>query len=156
MFLMKKVFIILILIIAATEIVARQTIHRETNVTEKNKREVMKVEHRWNRAFLRRDIKTLTHILAGDYVGTTNKGEVQSKTEELIALKAAAPNFVSFGTDGVEVHVYEDVAIVTGRMRLTVLYEEQEVSGEFLYTRVYVERHRHWRLVVSHTNKLEQ
>jgi ketosteroid isomerase-like protein len=154
---MRNLFLILILFLAASTLsAAGQTLHREASVTGKDKREVMKLERRWDRAFLRRDIKTLSHLMADDYVGTSSKGEVENKAQTLMSIKATAPHFVSFDNDEVEARFYGDIAIVTGRLKMTVLYESQEVSGQFRYTRVYVERRKHWLLIVSHTNKVAQ
>lgn len=154
---MKKVFIILILSLAADTLhAAGQTIYRGTSLTGKDEREVMKLERRWDSAFLRRDIRTLSHLMADDFVGTSSKGEVQNKAQTLMSFKATAPHFVSFNNDEVEARFYGDLAIVMGRLKMTVLYESQEVSGQFRYTRVYVKRRKHWLLVVSHTNKVAQ
>lgn len=153
---MKRVFIILIIFATSTALATGQTVDQETAASVKNKRDVMKVERRWHSAFQKRNIRVLRGILANDFVGTTSAGDVQNKKEELADLKATAPKFVSFNDHEVEVQVYGDLGIVTGRESLTVLYEGLEVSGEFLYTRIYVERRGHWQLVVLHTSKVEK
>lgn len=153
---MNKVIIMIMLLVAPASAASGQTGRRKVDAAGDNFRAVMKIERRWNNAFVRHDLRRLGSIMAADYVGTGSHGEVNDKAQELATFKSTSPRFVSFGNKGVEVHVYGDVAVVTGRESLTVLYEGQEVSGEFRYTRVYVERRRRWRLVASHTSKIER
>jgi ketosteroid isomerase-like protein len=149
----KEFFVILMIISAASPFSRGQSIRQKMSNTGQRQREVRRVEGQWRDALLRRDLKALEKILADEYVSINSKGEIQNKTQELAGLKADVPRFVSFDTDEVEVHVYGDAAITTGRESLSVLYENQEVSGQFRYTRVYVRRQRRWVLAASHTSK---
>ena len=154
MFLLK-IFVQLILTIGGASLwLGAQNSIQGADRTRKVESEVLKVERQWNNAFLHRDVRKLSRIMAKDYEATTSKGEVHDRAQELKDLKAATLRFVSFDTDEVVVRVYGSVAIVTGREHFSVLYEGQEVSGQFRYTRVYVERQRRWRLVASHTSKI--
>lgn len=151
---MKKVLIILIIAIAVSPPAAGNTMSAVRVIASKDEKLVRRQERRWVDALRHRNFKLLEEIMADDYVGTSSKGEVQNKSQSLTQLRADTPDFISFDTDQVEFHLYGDVAIVAGRERLAVLYENQEVSGQFFYTRVYVRRHRHWLLAVSHTSTI--
>jgi ketosteroid isomerase-like protein len=113
--------------------------------------QVMRLEGRWVKAVMRRDVKALGRILADDYVGTGSDGEVHNKAQTLAELKSAAVGFKSFKQDGFDVRFDGGTATVTGRATITVLVEDAEVSGRFTYTRVYVRRRGRWQVIQSRT-----
>src|SRR5215212_4796825 len=118
--------------------------------------QVMKLEGRWVRAVMRRDVKALGRILADDYVGTGSDGEVHDKARTLAELKSAVVGFKSFKQDGSDVRFDGDTATVTGRATVTVLLEDQAVSTLFSYTRVYDRRKGRWQVTSSRTTRVDE
>src|SRR5215207_11479455 len=72
--------------------------------------QVMKLEGRWVRAVMRRDVKALGRILADDYVGTGSDGEVHDKARTLAELRTAAVGFESLKPYDFDVRVDGDTA----------------------------------------------
>jgi len=126
---------------------------RQGGDTSKALVQVMKLEGRWVKAVMRRDTKALGRILADDYVGTGSDGEVHDKAQTLAELRSATAGFKSFTQDGFDVRFDGDTATVTGRATVTVLVEDEAVSAQFNYTRVYVRRKGRWRVVESNTTR---
>lgn len=116
--------------------------------------EVMRLEGRWARAVVRRDVKALGRILADDYVGTGSDGEVRDKARTLAELKSVFVGFKSFTQDGFDVRFEGDTATVTGCATVTALVEGREVSGRYTYTRVYVRRKGRWQVTQSRTTRV--
>ena len=118
--------------------------------------QVMKLEGRWVKAVMRRDVKVLGRILADDYVGTGSDGEVHDKAQTLAELRSAPVGFKSFKQDGFDVRFDGDTATVTGRAAVTVLVEDEPVSALFSYTRVYVRRKGRWQVTQSRTIRIAE
>ena len=117
---------------------------------------MMRLERRWARAVLRRDVKALGSILADGYVGTDGDGEVLDKAQTLAELRSAPVGFKSFTQDGFDVRFGAGTATVTGRMRVTVMVEDEAVSARFSYNRVYARRKGAWQVIRSRTTLIDE
>jgi ketosteroid isomerase-like protein len=58
----------------------------------------------------------------------------------------------SIKLDGVEVHQYENVAVVTGRMLIKGQMREKEISYQELFTHTFEQRKNQWLLVAAHSS----
>lgn len=152
---MKQIILILILMTTAIPGAARKPPEDGTRSAQAVQK-VTELERKWAEAMKRRDIRTLDLILAADYRDTSSKGVVRNKAEEIAQFKEAAPTFITYDPDEIDVRVYGSVAVVTGRLKVKVLYENREVAGEFRYTRMYVKRRGRWQAVASQTTQVPE
>jgi len=97
---------------------------------------------------VRKDVAAANRLLADDYVFLQADGEVSNKAQNIAALGDPAFVCESLTTDGVEVRVYGDVGVITGRALFRATFKGQEAGGEFLYTDVWVKRQGRWQNVV--------
>jgi ketosteroid isomerase-like protein len=77
--------------------------------------QVRQIESDWGDAFERRDMAALDRLMADEYVLTDPLGHVRNKTETLAAIKTNEVDFESAQSDDVNVTIYDDTAVVTGR-----------------------------------------
>jgi ketosteroid isomerase-like protein len=116
--------------------------------------EVKHVESEWGDAFEHHDIATLDRLMADEYFLTDPLGIVRSKAETLAAIQRNEVLFQSTNSDGVNVRVNGDTAVVTGRSTFRGRYKGWSMSGQYQYTDVLVKRSGAWRAVASHITAL--
>lgn len=118
---------------------------------------IRKVEARYADAVKKQDVAALGNILADDFVATSSRGEVRNKTQEIADIKAS-PDFTvdGFDLEDLNVRVFNDTAIVTGRSTLKVTFKGQSSTSQFRYTRVYLKRKPGWLAVAQQLTRLAQ
>ena len=116
--------------------------------------EVRHVESEWGDAFEQHDVATLDRLMADEYFLTDPLGNVRSKAETLAAIQQNELLFQSTNSDGVNIRVNGDTAVVTGRSTLRGRYKGWSMAGQYQYTDVLVKRSGSWRAVASHITAL--
>lgn len=102
---------------------------------------------------VRKDVAAATRLLADDYVFLQADGQVSNKAQNIAGLGDPAFVCESLTTDGVEVRVFGDVGVITGRAHFRAKFKGQEVDDELLYTDVWVKRQGRWQNVVSQATR---
>lgn len=118
---------------------------------------LLKLEHEWDDAIVRRDAKTLDRILAEDYLLITPDGQVVTKTQLLESLQG--PRVDGFElksiTEGETAsRVYGNTAVVLGNFTIKGQVAGQEVETPFRHTDVFVRRDGRWRCVSRHSTRI--
>jgi ketosteroid isomerase-like protein len=113
----------------------------------------MALETAWATALQKNDKPALAKILADEYQFIDPSGQTSSKADDL---HASADSFVleTFRISDFKVHVYGDVATVTGLNTLTAKASGQDASGDYRFTDVFVKRAGRWQCVVSHITRV--
>lgn len=112
--------------------------------------DVAALEHQWMDAWCRKDRDTCERLLADDFLLTSARGVLMSKSEWLTN---AMGLFVcdAFHWETLQVRpLTPDVAVVHARTRQEARLGEQAWSGVFLITDVWAMRHGRWQVVARH------
>ena len=112
--------------------------------------EIAALERQWMDAWCRKDRATCQRVLADDFLLTSARGVLMSRTEWLA--NAMGP-FVCEHFEWEELRVRPlatDVAIVHARARQVAFVAGQDWSGVFLITDVWVRRAGQWQVVARH------
>jgi ketosteroid isomerase-like protein len=111
--------------------------------------EIPLLEQSWMDAWVVKDRATCERILADDFLLTSARGALMSKSEWLAG--AMGP-FVcsSIKWEQIQVRPFGDVAVVHGRSRQEATVSGQDWSGVFLVTDVWVRRNGLWQVVSRH------
>jgi ketosteroid isomerase-like protein len=121
---------------------------------EQELRALMQTEYS---AGMRNDVATITRIWADEYVSTGPKGQTTTKAQMLKYYQTAPLSQTKVGPmalDDVQVHVYGDVAVMTGRA--TGTFQNGKPAGASLrFTRVHVKRLGQWVVVANHLSRVE-
>ncbi len=88
--------------------------------------------------------------LADDYVLVTPTGAIKSKREVIRELSTPGMRMEPFDPTEVQVRMYGDTAVVTGRMRQRFVLGGIRYANDVRYTDVYVKRKTRWMLVSAH------
>lgn len=112
-----------------------QRLHKEHK--RDSKREIEAVEQQWRTAQLAGDVSTLDKLLADDYLGISNNGQLNNKTQQLERLEKRTLVLTRIDVSEVKIKLLGHVGIVTSLAQLDGTNEDQPLRGLFRYTRIY-------------------
>jgi uncharacterized protein (TIGR02246 family) len=119
--------------------------------------EIDQVEDQWKTAMLKGNGAALADLLADDYVGITAKGAIQTKDQAVANLKSGALQVTALTINDRKVRVYGATAVVTSLAELTGGKKDQEVTGRYRYTRVYVRNQTgQWKIVSFEASRIQE
>ena len=111
--------------------------------------EIPLLEQSWMAAWVAKDRATCECILADDFLLTSARGALMSKSEWLAG--AMGPFVCSvFNWEQIQVRPFGEVAIAHGRAKQQAAVAGQDWSGVFLVTDVWVRRNGLWQVVSRH------
>jgi len=98
-------------------------------------------------AMVRSDLVTLANTYGDDYVFTDPAARVSHKAELLDSFRSGVIKIHSQEISDVQVNVYGDVAVETGKLVSQATRDGKDSGGTFRFTRVWVNRNGHWQTV---------
>ncbi|HXS74980.1 MAG TPA: nuclear transport factor 2 family protein [Terracidiphilus sp.] len=96
------------------------------------------------------DAEALARLYADDFIGVGPSGTVRTKPQVITDFTSGALKFQSITTDEVQVRVYGNTAVETGRSTMQGQDKGRPVPQETRFTRVWVKQQGHWLLVTNH------
>ena len=119
--------------------------------------EIDQMEEAWRTAMLKANSAELAQLLADDYTGITAKGAIQTKEQALANLRSGALQLTAINISDRKVRVYGSTAVVTSVAELTGGKNDQEVTGRYRYTRVYVRNLQgQWKIVSFEASRIQE
>jgi ketosteroid isomerase-like protein len=118
-----------------------------------DKRQVEGFVEEWAAAEQRGDAAFLEVALTDDFVGVGPLGFVLTK-EQWLGRFAGGLTYESFALDEVDVRLYGEVAVLTGRQKQAGSFQGNDVGGEFRVTVMLVEREGRWLLAGWHASPI--
>jgi ketosteroid isomerase-like protein len=119
-------------------------------------RELERVEEVWNEAHEHGDADALETLWADDIEVAVPKMPVLTKADALKFARSGRMKFLSYRTSDVRVRVYDNAAVVTGRLQRTRSINGQKMSDDWRFTKVYVRDAKKWRVVAFHASEAAQ
>ena len=96
------------------------------------------------------DAVALNRIYADDFIGIGPSGTVRTKPQVISDFTSGDLKFQSITTDDVQVRVYGNTAVETGRSTMIGQDKGKAVPRDNRFTRVWIKQHGRWRLVSNH------
>ena len=137
---MKPIVSAFVLILAISSIASAQ--YKKGSVQD----QLIQLDKKWTHAELTGDKKTAGEFIADDFVGTTQRGQLQNKTQYL---ESVAPNADMVKSDQFKVTVYGNTAIMTHRGTV-----EGVRNIQFRSTHVWMKRAGKWQIVAHHGSRI--
>lgn len=142
--------IIISIALALTARSAAQTTH------DADVHELELLETVWNEAHEHGDADALEKLWADDMEVTVPKMPVLTKADALKFARSGRMKFISYRTSEIRVRVYDNAAVVTGRLQRTRSMNGQEMSDDWRFTKTYVREAGQWRVVSFHASESAQ
>jgi len=100
------------------------------------------------------DAAALERIYAADFIGIGPSGAVRTKPQVMSDFASGELKFQSITTDEVQVRIYGNTAVETGRSTMNGQDRGKPVPRDNRFTRVWVKQQGQWRLVHNHYSPL--
>jgi len=120
-----------------------------------SRREIDQLEEMWRNAVLKANTAAVDSLLADDYLAITPNGTLQTKEQTLALMRSGQVRFTSLELSDRKVRFYGSTALVTSRAEVSGATPAGDISGSFLYTRVYVRDERGaWKVVSFEASRI--
>jgi ketosteroid isomerase-like protein len=120
---------------------------------DRDVRELEQLEKVWNQAHERGDANALDALWADDLEVAVPRMPVMTKSEALRFARSGQMKFLRYTTSDIRIRVYENTAVVTGRLQRTRAMNGHETSDDWRFTKVYVREAQKWRVVAFHASE---
>jgi len=152
---MRRTIIISLITIAAASAVFSQTNKKE----ERIKLDLMQLERDIGTANINADYAFFDRVEAEEFIFTDAAGGVTTKKQDLEGLKQP-PNpdvkLVAYDVDDMSVRIYDETAVVTGRVATRRLIKGEASTSQSRFTDVFVWRDKRWQLVAGHSSRIRK
>ena len=132
----------LLLLTASSGAVALQAGKPKSGIPKAQKHEVHheidQLEEQWRQAVLQSNTTVLQNLLSDDYLAITASGTLQTKDQTLENLHSGRVRFTSLEVSDRKVRFYGTTALVTSVAEVRGTAGDNELTGSFRFTRVYV------------------
>ena len=133
--------------------------------TESVKKEIARIEQQYRDALVANDLRTLTTLMADEFLYVGTNAEILSKAQRIAQLRSKAVAYEALQQDDPRVVVYGDTVIVSGRNTSTLqiggkgswgpggashLINPGRMSGNALFTHAYVKLQGRWQIILEH------
>ena len=121
-----------------------------------NMQQFEQLEAVWNEAHERGDADALDKLWADDMEVAVPRMPVMKKPDALKFARSGRMKFLSYRTSDIHVRVYDNAAVVTGRLQRTRSMNGQQISDDWRFTKTYVREGQLWRVVSFHASEAAQ
>ena len=104
----------------------------------------------------RGDADTLEKLWSDDMEVAVPKRPVMTKADLLKFARSGRMKFLSYKSSDVHFRVYDNAAVVTGRLQRTRNMNDKEISDDWRFTKTYVREAGQWRVVSFHACEAAQ
>ena len=116
--------------------------------------QLKQLEKQRTEALMKGDAGFLDRTTADDYTMITSSGQLRTKGKMMGDLKSGEVTFQSADVDDLEVRIYGDTAVVTGRHTQKAQSAGNDISGQYRFTRVYVKQKGQWKAVAYQATRI--
>jgi ketosteroid isomerase-like protein len=116
-------------------------------------RELERLETVWNEAHKSGDADALEALWADDLEIAVPRMALMTKAGALSFARSGRMKFLRYQTSEIRVRVYDNAAVVTGRLQRTRSMNGRETSDDWRFTKVYVRKVHKWRVVSFHASE---
>ena len=150
---MKRIIVVTLLLTTAS-IARGQTPPARSDQKRSIEQVIRQLDHERIQAQINADVPALDRIYAADFIGVGPSGTVRTKPQVISDFKSHELKFQSITTDEVQVRIYGNTAVETGRSTMIGQDKGKAVPRDNRFTRVWVKQQGHWQLVLNHYSTL--
>src|SRR5215471_233153 len=147
---MRRTLVIAALVLTATSIALGQNQSPSRDHISSVEQAIRQLDGERIQAQIGADTVALDRIYADDFIGVGPSGTVRTKPQVISDFTSGNLKFQSITTDEVQVRVYENTAVETGRSTMIGQDKGKAVPRDTRFTRVWIKQQGRWRLVANH------
>ena len=147
---MRRTLVIAVVILAAMSIALAQRQSAKRDQRRNVEQAIRRLDKERIQAQVHADAEALDRIYADDFIGVGPSGTVRTKPQVIADFTSHDLKFQSITTEEVQVRVYGNTAVETGRSTMTGQDKGKDVPRDTRFTRVWVKQQGRWRLVANH------
>jgi hypothetical protein len=117
---------------------------------------IRSLEEERNQAIIHGDAAALDRMTSDDYTFITLRGELRTKAEIVRDFRSGAIKYQSREISDLNIRVYGNSAVVTGRAIQKGMENGKDYSGDYWFTRVYVNQDGRWQTVALQTTLIQR
>src|SRR5881275_1337294 len=151
---MRRTLVIAVLVLTATSIALGQKQSASGDQRSSVEQAIKQLDSERIQAQIGADTVALNRIYADDFIGVGPSGTVRTKPQVISDFTSGGLKFQSIITDDVQVRVYGNTAVETGRSTMIGQDKNKVVPRDNRFTRVWVKQKGSWRLVSNHYSSL--
>jgi len=151
---MRSALVTLVLTLTAAPVALGQKQTARRGQTQNVARIIRQLDQERIQAQIDADRAALDRLYAEDFIGIGPSGTVRTKPQVLSDFTSGDLKFQSITTDGVQVRVYGNAAVETGRSTMIGQDKGKVVPRDNRFTRVWIKQQGRWRLVANHYSLL--
>jgi hypothetical protein len=110
---------------------------------------ILSLENIWNQAEVKHDARALNLLLAEPFEYTDSDGSFMNRSEWLTHVGSGVDRYEQLSNSGMVVHIYGDVAIVTGGYLEKLTLKEKSAAHSGRFTDTWIQRNGEWKCVAS-------
>lgn len=142
----KVILLFVLMVLAPTMMFSQASVDSDTS-------ELQRLERIWNESHERGDADALEALWADDMEVAVPKMPVMQKADVVKFARSGRMKFLHYQTSDTRIRVYDNAAVVTGRLERTRSMNGQEISDDWRFTKTYVRQAGHWRVVSFHASE---
>jgi ketosteroid isomerase-like protein len=151
---MRRTIVIAVLVLTMASIALGQRPPAKLERKSSIEQVIRQLDHERIQAQIGADAAALERIYSADFIGVGPTGVVRTKSQVISDFTSGELKFQSINTDDVQVHIYGNTAVETGRSTMNGQDRGKAVPRDNRFTRVWVKQQGHWRLVLNHYSPL--
>ena len=108
----------------------------------------------WDQAIIRKDRAAIESNMAEDFRQIDGAGNVETRASFVDGLMTPDLVLDPYTVEEFEVRLYGDVALLSGRTKMTGRYKNQAFTSHYRYIDIYVRRDGEWKIVSVQISKI--
>jgi len=150
-----RLIVVSILVSALFHVGFTQTVQRPAQGS-KDEQVLRRLEDEWLGSIRRGEKATFDRIVAEDFIGTDESAKVRNKAQERELIQVPPSSIkTSLTNEDVQVRVYGNTAVVTGRIVVKIQPGGQaDISFQSRFTDTFLKRQGRWQVVARHYSRL--
>ena len=116
--------------------------------------QIKKLEMDRAAAVIKGDMMTLEKATSDDYTLININGQMSDKSQMISGFKSGQNKLSKDELSEMKVRVYGDTAVITGKVTVEGMMGGKDVSGEAMFTRVYVKKGGRWQAVALQQTRI--
>ena len=153
----KRILVIALLNLALGSLAFGQTANQNMSKEDRTRNDLMQLERDIGKANIEGDYAFFDRVEAEEFIFTDAGGGLTTKKQDLEGLKQPANpdvKLVAYDVDEMRVMLYDQTAVVTGRVTTKRMVKGAAVTGQSRFTDVFVWRQGRWQIVAGHSSRI--